>query len=155
MPVLLQSVTVQKSSVGSMWVWQWLSDRIAIPICCCSTCCVAFARKANNRVAPCSHSSCAAVLLGPLRAITYVLMHGMLAAALGSMWVWQWLSDRIAIPKCCCSTCCIAFACKADNLATPYCQSSCAAVLLGPLGAITYVLMHGMLAAVLQGSMWV
>ncbi|WIA23483.1 hypothetical protein OEZ85_000228 [Tetradesmus obliquus] len=30
------------------------------------------------------------VLLGPLRAITYVLMHGMLAAALGSMWVWQW-----------------------------------------------------------------
>jgi hypothetical protein len=32
----------------------------------------------------------AAVLLGPLRAITYVLMHGMLAAALGSMWVWQW-----------------------------------------------------------------
>jgi hypothetical protein len=31
-----------------------------------------------------------AVLLGPLRAITYVLMHGMLAAALGSMWVWQW-----------------------------------------------------------------
>jgi hypothetical protein len=29
----------------------------------------------------------AAVLLGPLRAITYVLMHGMLAAALGSMWV--------------------------------------------------------------------
>lgn len=32
----------------------------------------------------------AAVLLGPLRAITYVLMHGGLAAALGSMWVWQW-----------------------------------------------------------------
>eukprot|EP00775_Hariotina_reticulata_P001317 gene1317-1661_t len=29
------------------------------------------------------------VLLGPLRAITYVLMHGMLAAALGTMWVWQ------------------------------------------------------------------
>lgn len=31
-----------------------------------------------------------AVLLGPLRAITYVLMHGTLAAALGSMWVWSW-----------------------------------------------------------------
>jgi hypothetical protein len=38
----------------------------------------------------CCHLFCAAVLLGPLRAITYVLMHGMLAAALGSMWVWQW-----------------------------------------------------------------
>jgi hypothetical protein len=30
------------------------------------------------------------VLLGPLRAITYVLMHGMTAAALGTMWVWRW-----------------------------------------------------------------
>jgi hypothetical protein len=30
------------------------------------------------------------VLLGPLRAITYVLMHGVLAASLGSMWVWKW-----------------------------------------------------------------
>lgn len=30
------------------------------------------------------------VLLGPLRAVTYVLMHGMTAAALGSMWVWKW-----------------------------------------------------------------
>lgn len=29
-------------------------------------------------------------MLGPLRAITYVLMHGGLAAALGTMWVWQW-----------------------------------------------------------------
>lgn len=31
-----------------------------------------------------------AVLLGPLRAVTYVLMHGMTAAALGTMWVWRW-----------------------------------------------------------------
>jgi hypothetical protein len=41
----------------------------------------------------------AAVLLGPLRAITYVLMHGMLAAALYSMWVCcQWplgLADAV------------------------------------------------------------
>ena len=30
------------------------------------------------------------MLLGPLRAVTYVLMHGMTAAALGTMWVWRW-----------------------------------------------------------------
>ncbi|KIZ00682.1 hypothetical protein MNEG_7281 [Monoraphidium neglectum] len=30
------------------------------------------------------------VLLGPLRAVTYVLMHGMTAAALGTLWVWRW-----------------------------------------------------------------
>ncbi|GBF93592.1 hypothetical protein Rsub_06312 [Raphidocelis subcapitata] len=30
------------------------------------------------------------VLLGPLRAVTYILMHGLTAAALGTMWVWRW-----------------------------------------------------------------
>jgi hypothetical protein len=30
------------------------------------------------------------VLLGPLRAVTYVLMHGLTSAALGTMWVWRW-----------------------------------------------------------------
>lgn len=30
------------------------------------------------------------MLLGPLRAVTYVLMHGLTAAALATMWVWRW-----------------------------------------------------------------
>jgi hypothetical protein len=29
------------------------------------------------------------VLLGPLRAVTYTLMHGFLAASLGTLWRWQ------------------------------------------------------------------
>jgi hypothetical protein len=42
---------------------------------------------AVSLLCPAAHT---AVLLGPLRAMTYVLMHGVLAASLGSMWVWHW-----------------------------------------------------------------
>lgn len=34
-------------------------------------------------------SMCHAVLLGPLRSITYVLVHGILAACLGTLWRYQ------------------------------------------------------------------
>jgi hypothetical protein len=44
------------------------------------------------------NSNIFAVLLGPLRAVTYVLLHGGLAAALGSMWAagWSWSASVLA-----------------------------------------------------------